>query len=151
MPFYGNQYIRTQPKNNGLYGPFDNTGLNANSLAFDEKPQPSYHDLVDVAQVLTPDHKGHNGFTRYWNGSAGEPWLANPAQPHNLCTSFNPDGSCAAPWTETVPTVVVYTDPQSASERTALVRCTHLRGVMAWELSQDSNDHALLGQLATLL
>ena len=151
VPFYGNQYIRTQPKNNGLYGPFDNTGLNANSLAFDEKPQPSYHDLVDVAQVLTPDHKGHNGFTRYWNGSAGEPWLANPAQPHNLCTSFNPDGSCAAPWTETVPTVVVYTDPQSASERTALVRCTHLRGVMAWELSQDSNDHALLGQLATLL
>ena len=142
VPFYGNQYIRTQSK---LYGPFDNRGLNPNSLVFDEKPQPSYHDLVDVAQVVNA-----GGFTRYWDAQAGEPWLFNPAQAHHLCTSFNADGSCANPWSETVPTVVTYTDPRSVSERTALVRCARLRGLFAWEVGQDSNDHALLTQMATV-
>jgi chitinase len=41
--------------------------------------------------------------------------------------------------------------PQTVSERTALVRCARLCGVFAWEVSQDSNDHALVDEIATLL
>jgi chitinase len=41
VPFYGNQYIRSDA---GLYGPFDNTGLDGESLAWDQKPQPSRPD-----------------------------------------------------------------------------------------------------------
>jgi chitinase len=41
--------------------------------------------------------------------------------------------------------------PQKVSERTALVRCARLCGVFAWEVSQDSNDHALVDEIATLL
>jgi chitinase len=51
VPFYGNQYVRNDA---GLYGAFDNTGLDPNSLEWDVKPQPSYHDLVDVAGSSTP-------------------------------------------------------------------------------------------------
>jgi hypothetical protein len=41
--------------------------------------------------------------------------------------------------------------PQTVSERTAQVRCARLCGVFAWEVSQDSNDHALVDEIATLL
>ncbi|AHH96085.1 glycoside hydrolase family 18 protein [Kutzneria albida] len=89
VPFYGNQYLRT----GGLYQKADNSGLDPNSLAWDAKPQPTYHDLVDTAHVV-----GANGFSQHWNAFAGEPWLYNPAQSHNLCGQFNADGSCASPY-----------------------------------------------------
>jgi hypothetical protein len=85
LPFYGNQYIRTGMKDHWLYGPFDNKGPTPNSLAFDEKPQPSYHDLVGGGGWSRPPGRA----TRYWDTPAGEPCLFNPAQAHNLYTSFN--------------------------------------------------------------
>jgi chitinase len=132
VPFYGNQYIRS----NGLYQPFDNTGLDANVLQWDQTPQPSYHELVDNGNIV-----GANGYTRYWNVFAGEPYLTNPAAVHNLSNGT----------TITVPTTIVYSDPQSIGERTALINALNLRGAMAWEISQDSNSHALISALGPVL
>ncbi|GAA1648758.1 glycoside hydrolase family 18 protein [Catellatospora bangladeshensis] len=137
VPFYGVQYIRNP---DGLYGAFDNTGLNPDSLIWDQKPQPSYHDLVDVAGVLSPDGTATGGWTRKWNPLAGEPYLVNPAAEHVLASG-----------TVTAPTTIVYTDPKSLAERTALIKLLGLRGAMAWELSQDSDDHALIGALGPVL
>jgi chitinase len=51
----------------------------------------------------------------------------------------------------TVPTVITYSSPASIGERTRLVQSLHLRGAMAWEISQDSDAHALIGALSPLL
>jgi chitinase len=70
--------------NHGLYQPFDDTGPTPDTLQWDLTPTPTYHDLVDIARIVTPgtlgrnDAAGLNGFTRYWNRRAGEPWLCNP-------------------------------------------------------------------------
>jgi len=142
VPFYGNQYINTATSpSHGLYGPFDNTGLDPNSLAWDQMPQPTYHSLVDEAGVLNADGTvASGGFTAYWDGPAGEPYLANPAATHVL-------GSGAV----TTPTLISYSSPASIGERTTLIQLLHLRGAMVWEISQDSDAHALVGALSPLL
>lgn len=136
VPFYGNQYIR----NNGLYKPFDNSGLDANQLGWQLAPQPTYHDLVDSG-LVSADGVGQNGWTRNWNGLAGEPYLTNPAAARTLA-----DGTA-----HTSGTTIVYSDPKSIGERTALIKALGLRGAMCWEISQDSNDHALISALAPVL
>ncbi len=136
VPFYANQYIRA----GGLYQKFDNTGLDPNSLQWDQMPQPTYHSLVDQAGIVTAAGQGQQGYTRIWNFRAGEPYLFNPAAPHALASG-----------TVTVPTVICYSDPRSIAERTRLVKSWRLRGAMAWEISQDSDAHALIGALAPIL
>jgi chitinase len=136
VPFYANQYIRND---GGLYQPFDNTGLDANQLGWEISPQPTYHDLVDSG-LVSAGGVGQNGWTRQWNARAGEPYLTNPAATRTLA-----DG------THTSATTIVYSDPQSVGERTALIKALGLRGAMCWEISQDSNDHALIGALSPVL
>ncbi len=136
VPFYANQYIRAP----GLYRPFDNTGLDSNSLQWDQMPQPTYHALVDQAGIVSATGQGQLGYTRIWNWRAGEPYLFNPAGAHALASG-----------TVTVPTVITYSDPHSVAERTRLVRSWGLRGAMAWEVSQDSDAHALIGALGPIL
>jgi chitinase len=118
VPFYANQYAHS----NGLYQPFDNTGLDPNSLQWDLTPQPTYHDLVDVANIV-----GQNGFTAHWNPWAGEPYLLGNGR------------------------VIVYSDPRSIGERTALIKVLGLRGAMAWEISQDTDSHALISALTPII
>jgi chitinase len=147
VPFYANQYIRS----NGLYQPFDNTGLNGNLLQFDQTPQPSYHELVDNGGLVNAAGTvGANGYTAHWNSFAGEPYLTNPAAVHNLL-DFSVDPNNPTPYSITVPTTIVYSDPRSIGERTALVKSLNLRGAMAWEISQDSNSHALISALSPIL
>ena len=55
VPFYGKQYIGTGTANKGLYQSFDNTGLDINSLQWDQTPTPTYHNLVDDAGLLNPN------------------------------------------------------------------------------------------------
>jgi chitinase len=131
VPFYGNQYLRS----GGLYQPFDNTGLDANSPQWDQTPQPTYHDLVDVAGIV-----GQQGWDARWDAYAGEPYLLNPAATHQLAAGA-----------VTAPTVIAYSDPRSVGERTALVSALRLRGAMAWEISQDSDSHALIAALGPIL
>lgn len=142
VPFYGNQYLRTGTKNNGLYTAFDNTGLDPNSLTADSAPQPTYHELVDQAGYLSSDGKtGANGYTVRWNVLAGEPYLTSPAAEHPTLLG----GSA------TVPTVISFTSPASVAERVALITSLKLRGAMAWEVSQDSDSHALMNAIARVL
>lgn len=142
VPFYARQYIRVPNVNRGLYQPFDNTGLDANSLQWDVTSTPTYRDLVDIAQIVTPsssvgnDAVGLNGYTRYWSTRAGEPWLFNPS---------------AQRFGQSVGVFISYDDPHSVAERTRLIRSLHLRGAMAWEISQDSDEHALLRALSPLI
>ena len=144
VPFYGNQYINvSQTNSHGLFGTFDNTGLDSNAvLTPDIEPQPTYHDLVDVAGILTPDGKatGTGGYTAYWDLAAGEPYLANPNGTHNLASG-----------TVTTNTVISYSSPASIGERMLLIKGLHLRGAMVWEISQDSDSGALISALSPLL
>ncbi len=141
VPFYGNQYINVSSnKAHGLYGTFDNTGLDANSLQWDQTPQPTYHNLVDEAGVLTADGTGAGGYTAYWNFAAGEPYLANPAGTHALASG-----------PVTTPTVIAFSSPASIGERSLLIKGLHLRGAMVWEISQDSDSHALISALSPVL
>jgi chitinase len=139
VPFYGNQYINVSSNSaHGLYGTFDNTGLDPNSLSTDLMPQPTYHNLVDVSGLVSADGRhGANGYAAYWDSSAGEPYLVNPAGTHAL-----------AGGTVSTPTLISYSSPASIAERRALVQLLHLRGAMAWEISQDSDSHALIGELS---
>ncbi|GAA1949819.1 glycoside hydrolase family 18 protein [Microbacterium deminutum] len=141
VPFYGNQYLRTGTKNYGLYTPFDNTGLDPNSLAADTAPQPTYHELVDQAGYVSADGKtGANGYTVRWNVLAGEPYLSSPAATHSFATG-----------PETVPTVISFTSPASVAERVALIKSLKLRGAMVWEISQDSDSHSLMNAISPVL
>ncbi len=142
VPFYAQQYLRTSTANHGLYSAFDNTGTDPNSLVVDVAPQPSYHALVDEGgYVDAAGVVGGNGYTVYWNPLAGEPYLFNPAASHPNLTSGP----------ATVPTVIAFSSPRSIGERVKLIKSLHLRGAMAWELSQDSNSGALIGALAGVL
>src|SRR4051794_20837367 len=143
VPFYGRQYLRVPGTSNGLYQPFDNTGLSdAVDLGaqWDGSFTPSYHGLVDVGHVVAPGKGlatvGANGYTRSFSHDAKEPFLYNPAGVHTLTTGV-----------ETVPTFISYDDPKSIAERGSFARSQGLRGVWAWELSQDSHAHDLVNAI----
>jgi chitinase len=129
VPFYGKRYVGVPAANNGLYQPFTPQGWPFND-------SPTFHELVDTGltdgnlNVIGPtavsgprnagnDQHGINGFTWYWNGPAGAPWLYNPTL----------DGG----------TFISYMDPHGVVERAQLVNNSHLRGLFAWEVSQDDN------------
>ncbi|WP_018349043.1 glycoside hydrolase family 18 protein [Longispora albida] len=136
VPFYGVQFLRT----NGLYQPHDSRGLDPNTLRWDSTPNPAYRDVAN----------GIPGLTKSRNPLTGEPSLYGTAE-HQLCGAFNPDGTCKSPYTEATTTLITYTDPESIRLRAGLVRALGLRGLMAWELSQDSPDSALLSEMAKIL
>ena len=73
--------------------------------------------------------KGVNGFTWYWNGPAGAPWLYNPTL----------DGG----------TFISYAGPHAIVERAQLVSGRHLRGLVAWEVSQDDDANDLVGAMTS--
>jgi chitinase len=142
VPFYGNQYLNTGSANHGLYTSFDSTGLDPNSLTADSAPQPTYHELVDGGGYVSANGEtGANGYTVYWDAAGGEPYLFDPAATHTTLTTG----------TETVPTVITFSSPQSIAERTLLIKLLGLRGGMVWEISQDSDSHALIDALSPVL
>jgi chitinase len=129
IPFYGKEYVGVSSANRGLYQPHGPQPAN---------DSPSYHDLVDTGLAdanLTPigptaakgNGAGVNGFTRYVSGQALAPWLYNPSLYGG--------------------TFISYVDPQAIAARLALVRALDLRGAWAWEISNDSNAHDLVGAM----
>jgi hypothetical protein len=78
---------------------------------------------------LGNDGKGVNGFARYWDGPAGAPWLYNPTL----------DGG----------TFISYMDPPAVVERAQLVAAKHLRGLWAWEVSQDDDAGDLVAAMSS--
>jgi chitinase len=141
VPFYAREYTAVGSAHNGLYQAFDNTGLDPNTLQWDATPTPTYHDLVDTAGIVTPSASignnatGQKGYTRYWDPLAGEPWLYTPTGLHS-----NPATGSG--------TFISYDDPHSLAERANLVNAGHLRGVYAWEISQDDNNHDLVNAIS---
>jgi chitinase len=136
VPFYGKEYVGVPGANNGLYQPH---------AAAPSNDSPTYHDLVDTGLAdanLTPigppavsrsssignDGKGLNGFTRYFNGTAKAPWLYNPTL----------NGG----------TFISYVDPHAVADRARLVRQDKLRGLWAWEISNDDNAGDLTAAMA---
>lgn len=131
IPFYGKEYTGVGDVNNGLYQPHG---------AVPSNDSPTYHDLVDTGladanlTVIGPtavapsgpgnDGQGINGFTRYYDGAAGAPWLYDPTL----------NGG----------TFISYVDPHAVTERMQLVNSRHLRGAWAWEISNDDNANDLV-------
>jgi chitinase len=137
VPFYARQYVRVGTANHGLYQTFDNTGLDPNSLQWDRTPTPTYHDLIDNAGIVSRDGVGQNGYTRFWNPFTRVPWLFSPSASHAFASGA-----------VVTPTFISYDDPRSLAERTRLVDQLHLRGVWAWEISQDDDAHDLVNAIA---
>ena len=139
VPLYGKRYVGVGPTGNGLYQPFAAQGWPFND-------SPTYHELVDTGltdgnlNVIGPtavaaptnlgnDQKGVNGFSWYWNGAAGAPWLYNPLL----------DGG----------TFISYMDPHAVVERAQFASSRHLRGLFAWEVSQDDNAGDLINAMSS--
>jgi chitinase len=136
VPFYGKEYVGVPGTNNGLFQPH---------AAAPSNDSPTYHDLVDTGladanlTVIGPtavsrssstgnDGKGLNGFTRYYDGAAKAPWLYNPTL----------NGG----------TFISYVDPHAVADRARLVRQDKLRGLWAWEISNDDDAGDLTAALA---
>ena len=83
---------------------------------------------VSRSSSVGNDGKGLNGFTRYYDGAAKAPWLYNPAL----------NGG----------TFISYVDPHAVADRARLVRQDKLRGLWAWEISNDDNAGDLTAALA---
>jgi chitinase len=139
VPFYGKRYVGVPSANDGLYQTFAPQSWPYND-------SPTLHELVDTGltdgylnvigptalAALTNDgnsDKGVNGFTRYWNGAAGAPWLYNPTL----------DGG----------TFISYMDPHGVVERRQLAQSKGLRGLWAWEISQDDDAGDLLNAMTS--
>jgi chitinase len=138
VPFYARQYVRVGRAGYGLYQPFDNRGLVSGSSTWATKTTPSYHDLVDVARVVTDSRSNPQalaGYTRYWSAEAQVPWLFSPQAGH-------PFGR--------VSTFISYDDPRSLARKARYARGAGLRGVMAWEITQDSERRTLVRALSRL-
>lgn len=136
VPFYARQFVRVRRSGFGLHQPFDNRGLVSGAPEWTRKPTPTYRELVDVAGIVTDsrrDPRARRGFTRRWSAAAEVPWLYASKAEH-------PFGR--------VSTFVSYDDPQSVARKARYVHRQGLRGLMAWEVSQDSERHSLLRALS---
>ncbi|HWH24114.1 MAG TPA: glycosyl hydrolase family 18 protein, partial [Candidatus Limnocylindria bacterium] len=137
VPFYGTAFLRAPSVNHGLFQVYSNAGLGS-APGWLNHANPTYRELVDVGRVVTEPTDGsppvgQRKFTRYWNARAGEPWLWRPRMKIG---------------DSTVSVVVTYPDPASLAQRVRLVRRLGLRGMMCWELSEDSASGALGRALA---
>jgi chitinase len=136
VPFYARQYVRVGTANGGLYQPFDNRGLSAVGVTWSSRTTPTYHDLVDVARILTDSRshpQGLDGYTRHRSPEAHVPWLFSRSARH-------PFGR--------VSTFISYDDPTSIAGKSRYARRQGLRGIMAWEISQDSDARTLVRALS---
>jgi chitinase len=91
---------------------------------------------VDVARIVTDsraDPEALKGYTRHWSTESAVPWLFSPR-------AWHPFGR--------VSTFISYDDPSSIARKSRYMRRRGLRGVMAWELSQDSDARTLVRALS---
>jgi chitinase len=110
VPFYGKAFGDVQPANHGLDQPF------------------AGHVPVYVWSQLAADFIDRNGYVRYWDAQAQQPYL----------------------WNEAKREFVTYDDPQSLSRKAEYVKAQRLGGIMYWEQSNDP-DGTLFNTLAHTL
>jgi chitinase len=139
VPFYGKRYVGVPAANDGLFQPFS-----VQPWPFNDTP--TFHELVDTGltdanlnvvgpTALAAPHglagaaQGINGFTAHVDRLAGAPWLYAPAV----------DGG----------TFISFLDPRAIAERARLASLAHLRGLWAWEISQDDDAHDLVDAMTS--
>jgi chitinase len=110
VPFYGRAFADVRAENHGL-----------------DQPYGHYEGDHPWSQLVA-DFIGHDGYERFWDDVAQEPYL----------------------WNALTRTFVSYDDPRSLALKAAFVKSHHLGGIMYWEQSQDPNGE-LLGTLAAAL
>jgi chitinase len=101
IPFYARGFDNVTPVNNGLNQPY--SGL----------PPGTYDAGVYDYNDLAANYVNMNGYTRYWDDTAKEPWLFNGK------------------------VFITYEDPTSIQAKTGYVKTQGLGGAMIWELSND--------------
>ena len=92
-------------------------GMRFRDIAVLVRELEAYHDLIDVAKILTPSSsignnaKGLQGYARYWSEQAGEPWLYNASTPR---------------FGQNVGVFISYDDPHSVARATRLTSCLEI-------------------------
>ena len=121
VPYYAYEYGNVAATNHGRYQSFSTVTSNT-----------TYANLVDDRHIVTAGSNptGASGYTRSVSTAAGEPWLWSP--------------------TAAGGTFITYEDAQSIAKRVSYVKANGLRGLMAWEVSQDDAGHHLSHALGTV-
>jgi len=103
VPFYGRAFAAVDDANHGL-----------------DQPYGHYAGEIPWSK-LKDDYIDRNGFVRYWDDMAHEPYL----------------------WNAQTREFVSYDDRQSLALKAAYVNAQHLHGMMYWEQSQDAQGELL--------
>ena len=107
VPFFGYGYAGVPPARNGLFQPAARNGFEQPSVPGQWIGAIRYEQIPAALR---------SGFRRYWEPTAGVPWLYNGA----------------------TRTWITYDDEQSIGLKADVVRNRRLGGVMIWELSGDN-------------
>ena len=103
VAFYGRGFTGVRPQSNGVKQPYER--------------YEGDHSYTELAETFI----GKQGFIRYWDDRARDPYL----------------------WNGTSKTFITYDDPQSIEIKAQYIMEKHLGGMMFWELSQDRDGELL--------
>lgn len=141
LPFYGYGWHDVQKAENGFW----QTGTSIRG----DKPYPFFRDLMARPGIAPATLAGTPA-----SATSAPSAMTNgplPAKSASQAQSSPPppfilyrDPRSKAPWLFDGNTFWTYEDPTSAQTKAAFARDQHLGGIMAWELSEDSSDSALL-------
>ncbi len=150
LPFYGYGWQEVARADNGFW----QTGRSIRG----DRPYPFFRDLMapppatnaaDTSGIpkVPPPVQAITGTTQ--TAAAPLPQAGTPFPPAAQPVTTRPfilyrDPRSKAPWLFDGSTFWTYEDPTSARTKARFARDEHLGGVMAWELSEDSADSALL-------
>ena len=129
LPFYGYGWHGVAKADNGFW----QTGQSIRG----DRPYPFFRDLMAPPSTDPAAMKSTAEVLPAKSAAAAQ---AAPPAPFVLYR----DPRSKAPWLFDGATFWTYEDPTSARTKARFARDEHLGGVMAWELSEDSEDSALL-------
>ncbi len=142
LPFYGYGWNEVSRTDNGFWQP-------GRSIRGDH-PYPFFRDLMASPPIAAPaaSPSAATGQTKTTSVvmDAGLPARSAAQAQANTPPPFvlYRDPRSKAPWLFDGSTFWTYEDPTSARTKAQFARDEHLGGIMAWELSEDSSDSALL-------
>ncbi len=134
LPFYGYGWHGVGKTDNGFW--------QAGQSIRGDRPYPFFRDLLTPPAVVSAAVKeaAAGGTTDVLPAKSAAVAQMSPPPPFVLYR----DPRSKAPWLFDGGTFWTYEDPTSARTKARFARDEHLGGVMAWELSEDSEDSALL-------
>ena len=136
IPFYGYGWKEVSRADNGFWQP-------GHSIRGD-RPYPFFRDLMAPQPSLTRTPPAAGPATAVAVAQTGPPPPEASSAPSTPPFVLYRDPRSKAPWLYDGSTFWTYEDPTSARTKARFARDEHLGGIMAWELSEDSTDSALL-------